>query len=120
MENEEPKSINIFAVETLQAIDTAAITTSAVTVTAISPSIEQELVFPADMPREELSANLRHELEPNFKITMIEKMVEIVENKGLSLKDIELGVTLEEGFKFKISWGRRKIIRSFFKVKGEE
>lgn len=93
---------------------------TSITVTATSPDIEQELNYPADIPKEQLISSLSYELGPHFKPVMIEKIVETVENEGLRFDGVEIGATIEEGFKFKINFSPKKTIKTFFKVKGDE
>ena len=104
----------------IQATEAIILAEPTITITATSRDIERELNFPANISREELTTSLSYELGPQFKPTMIEKMVETVDNKGISIKDIELSMTWEEGFRIRISMAPKKIIKSFFKIKGEQ
>jgi hypothetical protein len=82
------------------------------TVTATSADVEKELIFPDDSTSVQIIETVESELGVNFKTPFKEQILESINIAKTYVKEVEIGLTWDEGFKFKITRSPKKIIKS--------
>ena len=93
----------------------AVISTSAssIIVTATTQGIEHELIFPATQATATIVESVSREIGVPFKEPFRKQIAEKVEITKTYVREIEISLNLENGFKFSFKRSPKKIIKSF-------